>query len=463
MFDILSTFLTVRILFAVLKSGMASDATPTASNTLEKQAMVQTIAAIELYHAQREVANYLELAYLNLADHPDVAREVRMTAHAARSQHLLTSGLMKKFTVTAGHIIKTMIPMILDAVDLQDRDIIIDAFGQIIQNAESMKKESEDTRSSYLTLQTEVQRNMASVNDRNKHVVKESERLKLEMERQEQMARAASLAQKELEEEKKRMEEDLETLKGQRDRMFQVAEGAGRDMSVDDDTNFLGDSIRPSAAMGGGFGVVLEVVGKAVNFFTSMFKGDKKKDRYKELMKGYQAAEDNVHRAQQERRGVVERMHAQRKEAHQRLAKMKELSMHHAGLGNVESLREASLHLGDVDRQFTRIIQFWENMAATLKYLKEDVRSGEVYLKKIEDERYSQRFKNSISRAEKDWQFFGKICSDYVQESDTEIMHLYNFLSSPIDHMSNADRTARQTALICSIEADIDSAFGEEH
>ncbi|KAH3786251.1 hypothetical protein DPMN_164357 [Dreissena polymorpha] len=42
-----------------------------------------------------------------------------MTAHAARSQHLLTSGLMKKFTVTAGHILKTMIPMILDAVDLQ--------------------------------------------------------------------------------------------------------------------------------------------------------------------------------------------------------------------------------------------------------------------------------------------------------------------------------------------------------
>ncbi|KAH3755844.1 hypothetical protein DPMN_190543 [Dreissena polymorpha] len=64
---------------------------------------------------------------------------------------------------------------------------------------------------------------MASVNDRNKHVVKESEWLQLEMEREEQMARAASLAQKELEEEKKRMEEDLESLKGQRDRMFQVA------------------------------------------------------------------------------------------------------------------------------------------------------------------------------------------------------------------------------------------------
>ncbi|KAH3755779.1 hypothetical protein DPMN_190478 [Dreissena polymorpha] len=54
---------------------------------------------------------------------------------------------------------------------------------------------------------------MISVNDRNKHVVKESERIQLEIEREEQMARAASLAQKELEKEKKRMEEDLEFLK----------------------------------------------------------------------------------------------------------------------------------------------------------------------------------------------------------------------------------------------------------
>ncbi|KAH3707205.1 hypothetical protein DPMN_066603 [Dreissena polymorpha] len=62
-----------------------------------------------------------------------------------------------------------------------------------------------------------------------------------------------------------------------------------------------------------------------------------------------------------------------------------------------------------------------------------------------------------------DLQIFGKICSDYVQQSDTEIMHLYNFLLSPIDYMSNADRTARQKALLSSIEKDIDSAFGEEY
>ncbi|KAH3786265.1 hypothetical protein DPMN_164371 [Dreissena polymorpha] len=97
---------------------MASNGTMS-TNGREMQKMFQTIAAIELYHAQREVANYLELAYLNLADHPDAAKEVRMTAHSARSQHLMTSGLMKKFTVTAGHIVNTMVPMILDAVELQ--------------------------------------------------------------------------------------------------------------------------------------------------------------------------------------------------------------------------------------------------------------------------------------------------------------------------------------------------------
>jgi len=72
-----------------------------------------------------------------------------------------------------------------------------------------------------------------------------------------------------------------------------------------------------------------------------------------------------------------------------------------AHLGNAESLKEASLHLGDVDRQFTRIVNFWENMAATLKYLKDNVKSGEVYLKKIENPNYADRFKKSIGRAER--------------------------------------------------------------
>lgn len=41
-----------------------------------------------------------------------------MTAHDARTLHLMTSGLMEKFTVTAAHMVNTIIPLILDAVEL---------------------------------------------------------------------------------------------------------------------------------------------------------------------------------------------------------------------------------------------------------------------------------------------------------------------------------------------------------
>lgn len=42
-----------------------------------------------------------------------------MTAHEARTQHVLSSGLMKKFDVTAAYILETVIPTIRDAVELQ--------------------------------------------------------------------------------------------------------------------------------------------------------------------------------------------------------------------------------------------------------------------------------------------------------------------------------------------------------
>jgi hypothetical protein len=70
------------------------------------------------------------------------------------------------------------------------------------------------------------------------------------------------------------------------------------------------------------------------------------------------------------------------------------------GIGNAESLREASAHLGDVDKQFTRLIKFWSNMAAVLEFLKNDTKAGEVYLKKIEKPQYAGRFKKSLSRSE---------------------------------------------------------------
>jgi hypothetical protein len=52
----------------------------------------------------------------------------------------------------------------------------------------------------------------------------------------------------------------------------------------------------------------------------------------------------------------------------------------------VEILREAHAQLGNVDRQFTRIIEFWSGMSAALKILRDD--------KQIENPKHADRFKN---------------------------------------------------------------------
>ncbi|XP_053407959.1 uncharacterized protein LOC128559662 [Mercenaria mercenaria] len=205
------------------KTDMYSRIVPT-ELPAETQEVLHTIATLEMYRAQREVANYLELAYLQLADHPEQAKEVRLTAHSARTQHLMTSGLMKKFTVTAAHIVNTMIPMILDAVvELQSAAVVKQIFGQIIKIAEEMKTETETTQQRYMKIQTEVQKNMASVTSRNKKVVSEKERIRVEMEREKQLAKAAKLAQEELDEEKQKMEEELTVLKSNRDKWMEQA------------------------------------------------------------------------------------------------------------------------------------------------------------------------------------------------------------------------------------------------
>jgi len=61
-----------------------------------------------------------------------------------------------------------------------------------------------------------------------------------------------------------------------------------------------------------------------------------------------------------------------------------------------------------------------------------------------------------------DWRFFGRICGDYVQESDREINDLYNFLSASIDSMDAKAKEQRQKELMISIQDDINSAYGDE-
>lgn len=74
-----------------------------------------------------------------------------------------------------------------------------------------------------MNVQLKVQENLASVEKRNDHVVKEGERLKIEREKETRLAAAAKRAEQELERERKQMAEELEILKENRDKWMDAA------------------------------------------------------------------------------------------------------------------------------------------------------------------------------------------------------------------------------------------------
>ena len=64
-------------------------------------------------------------------------------------------------------------------------------------------------------------------------------------------------------------------------------------------------------------------------------------------------------------------------------------------------MKKAHAHLGNIDRHFTRIIEFWSNMAAVVKALRDESTSGTVYFTQIVNSRLAEKFKKSIFRVKK--------------------------------------------------------------
>ncbi|WAR27641.1 hypothetical protein MAR_013345 [Mya arenaria] len=396
---------------------------------LEKDETLQ-LTAVRLYHSQREVARYLELGYLNLIDHPDIAKEVRLTAHDARAQHLMTSGLMKKFTMTSKHVVQTLLPMIRDGVELGDADIVRDTFGQILDLAEDMKTESEKTKASYYKIQGKVQENLGDVDKRNTTVKKTNEQKKIEKEMEEKRQQQANENAEKLKVELAKSDKELEELRSRR--------------------KVMGEEIESAKT------IVTATVGLISGFFKDRRRQSQiklKREQYKLLN-----TEDRARNEQQVKLRIEE--DKQRTEALERHAMIEKLNRDiTVGLGDVQNLKEAATHLGDVDKLFTKIIKFWEDMAAATKYLKDDTKAGEVYLKKIEDERYQTRFLKSVERAEQNWGFFGKLCGAYVVETDREIDFLYEYLSKPLDHLSAEERKNRKQAVLSELKKEIDQVY----
>ena len=54
---------------------------------------------------------------------------------------------------------------------------------------------------------------------------------------------------------------------------------------------------------------------------------------------------------------------------------------------------------------------------------------------------------------------FGRICQDYIVESDSEIGNLYAFLSAPIDQVSTGERKKRVMELMDEIEDEVINSY----
>ncbi|XP_052237121.1 uncharacterized protein LOC127848610 isoform X2 [Dreissena polymorpha] len=262
-----------------------------------------------------------------------------------------------------------------------------------------MKKESVDTQNSYLLLQSEVEKCMGSATERNILIEVKSKRLKEELEKEEE---TNTVAAKYLEEINNEIEMDLKSLE-KINLEFQAAEEAGRAYK----RNFLG------------------------KFFLNSGNNERTGNQLEEM----------YGRKQKKQNSVNERLKELNEKRNQHLHKKKELCNMQAGLCNVESLRQAIIHLKDVDGRFKSVIQLWEDTATTL-------RSWEVNLKEIEIMQYAKQLKKYTRSVKKHCQIFGTIFTNYVKESDSNIIGLYNFLSRSIYHTSDSDREATQGTLI---------------
>ncbi|XP_045188672.2 uncharacterized protein LOC123546464 [Mercenaria mercenaria] len=429
----------------------------------DTKAIMDAVAAVQLYKAQKEVANYLELAYITLSDHPDQATEVRMTAHAARTQHMMTSGLMKTFMVTAAHIVNTIIPMFFDAIELKDPDIVKDLFDKIIIIADNMKTEAEETKARYRDIHLKVQENLASINKRNRHVVERGEELQLEKEREEQEAQAAKHEEKELVKLQEQMDEEIKDLRENRNMWREEAAHAGRSTDEDDFTMFdIPFGAAKAFTSGGWPGIAFGILQAGGSIFKKFYRSYKQETKYEHFMDAYKESQENLDLKIGKRSEIHEKRTQKHMEALRRLSKIKQIIQEEVGLGDAESLREASIYLGRVDGLFNEIIRYWGHMANVIKVIREESNVGDVYLKKMENPAYAARLKKQLEKEENHWKFFGRICKDYTIQTDTEIKNLYKFLTAPVDTLAANEKKQRQQKLFHEIEAEINGEFVDD-
>ncbi|XP_052251749.1 uncharacterized protein LOC127858586 [Dreissena polymorpha] len=124
--------------------------TPSESHVSNNQQLEQAEAEHKLGKAscteqivefQRKEAHVLELAYAYVADYPNVSEKIRMAAHDARTHQMTACGVMKSVRMTADHIHYIMIPIVLEAIETKDSELIADAIALSLEFITEVRQE----------------------------------------------------------------------------------------------------------------------------------------------------------------------------------------------------------------------------------------------------------------------------------------------------------------------------------
>ncbi|WAQ96314.1 hypothetical protein MAR_029004, partial [Mya arenaria] len=157
----------------------------------------------------------------------------------------------------------------------------------------------------------------------------------------------------------------------------------------------------------------------------------------------------------------------QKKEAINNVHKMRAMCSQHVSAGDPRCLLVVQENLCKVDKILTRIIEFWSSMAAVAQDLIENGKTlpeiltdlGPEHMAKMPEEMKTElngMVQNCILEIEKGWNLVGGICFVYIRDNDIRLQRDYEFLSTPIDQMAQADRRTRESKLLTLMEQEVE-------
>ncbi|WAR10486.1 hypothetical protein MAR_035562 [Mya arenaria] len=443
----------------------------------------QTGLVLELYQTQTEAAKFMELGMLKLWNHPKIAKDVRMSATTTRMLLQNTVGLMTKFKTTSHVVVNKIVPIILIGIEKKDEAIIRASLQKIAAFASDMQTETTNTKDRYNEVVHKVNGSIGDIETENHDIMKSTKEKQCLIDLENRRIKETDFIVKMLEEDVKEQNTAVKALeketKEARDDLVKAAvltgerkEGSkGEDFRKEDDEDLKAGlkaaekearaelkTFNPWMLAGGTVEQALKVVRAGVALSDDVFLHVKQERQYALKKDAHETIKNATKEQSQELQKRKREVQEQRELKLQQIHTIKMLNMKiEAGIGDMENLKEAILHLGKAQRILSKISGFWEGLSNVVKVLQANDDANDLHLLTM---KYDQRdIRKAIEESKTYWEMFGIMCHGYVSQSQSNIGPMYAFLEKPLDSLSPTERMERTRRLLDSIEEGINETY----